>query len=74
MIEKFIKNLKNEVFIDTDISIMNADFEFKQSDEWDSLLALEMMAHFDTNYGIKVTSDQIKEATTLKDLYDLINN
>jgi len=72
MIEKFITDLKNEVFIDTDISIMTPNFEFKNSDEWDSLLALEMMAHFDTNLGIKITSEQIKSATTLKDLYKLI--
>ena len=72
MIEKFIKDLKNEVFIDTDISIMNPNFEFKYADEWDSLLALELMAHFDTNLGVKITSDQIKSATTLKDLYELI--
>ena len=72
MIDKFITDLKNEVFIDTDISIMTPNFEFKQADEWDSLLALEMMAHFDTNLGIKITSEQIKSATTLKDLYKLI--
>tara|TARA_B110000908_G_scaffold169153_1_gene225657 strand:+ start:70 stop:288 length:219 start_codon:yes stop_codon:yes gene_type:complete len=72
MIDKFITDLKNEVFIDTDISIMTPNFEFKHADEWDSLLALEMMAHFDTELGIKITSDQIKSATTLKDLYDLI--
>ena len=72
MIEKFITDLKNEVFIGTDISIMTPNFEFKHSDEWDSLLALEMMAHFDTNLGTKITSEQIKSATTLKDLYELI--
>lgn len=71
--EKFIKELLEEVFTDTEISKISPDTVFKDIDEWDSLAALLLIAFFDSNLGVKLSGEQIKEANTIRDLYNLAN-
>lgn len=71
--EKFIKELQEEVFMDTDLSIITADTVFKDIDEWDSLTALSLIAYFDMNLGKKISGEQIKNSKTIQDLYNIAN-
>ena len=70
-IQEFITELQEEVFMDTDISTMSAETTFKDIDEWDSLTALSLIAHFDMNLGKKISGDQIKNLVSIEDLYNL---
>ena len=69
--EEFIKGIREEVFTETDLSIITPGFIFKDGDEWDSLTALSLIAHFDTNLGMKISGEQIINANTIKDLYEI---
>lgn len=71
--EKFIKELQEEVFMDTDLLILTADVVFKDIDEWDSLTALSLIAYFDMNLGKKISGEQIKNAITIQDLFIIAN-
>jgi acyl carrier protein len=71
--EKFIKELQEEVFMDTDLLILTADVVFKDIDEWDSLTALSLIAYFDMNLGKKISGEQIKNAITIQDLFNIAN-
>ena len=71
--EKFIKELQEEVFMDTDLLILTADVVFKDLDEWDSLTALSLIAYFDMNLGKKISGEQIKNAITIQDLFNIAN-
>ena len=71
--EKFIKQLQEEVFADTEISKISPDTIFKDIDEWDSLAALLLIAFFDSHLGKKISSEQIKSANTIMDLFNLAN-
>lgn len=70
-IEDFITHLQEEVFTETEISLISAEVNFKDLDEWDSLTALSLIAHFDMNLGKKISGDQIKNSFTILDLYNI---
>ena len=65
----FIIELQEEVFVETEISLMRLETNFKELDEWDSLTALSLIAHFDMNLNKKISGDQIKNSLNLQDLY-----
>ena len=69
--ENFIKDLQEEVFTETEISLITLETSFKDLDEWDSLTALSLIAHFDINIGKKLSGDQVKNAISILDLYNL---
>jgi acyl carrier protein len=70
-VEIFIKELQEEVFMETEISLMTPESNFKDLDEWDSLTALSLIAHFDFNLGKKLSGDQIKNAVIIQELYNI---
>jgi acyl carrier protein len=60
-----------EILEDTDRSQLTEDTIFKNLDEWDSMTALMLIAMFDDKYNVKITGNEIKEASTLNDLYKI---
>jgi len=72
-VESFIEKLTN-VFEDTDISTLSPETAFRDIEEWDSLTALSLIAMVDEEYSLKLTGDDIKSATTLNDIFEIIKN
>lgn len=72
-LEKFIERLSDN-FEDTEISELQADTVFQDLDEWSSLTALGIIAMAKTEYGKAITGREIRNCTTIKDLYELIIN
>ena len=68
--KEFYKHLIQELGMD----LINAerDFNFRSSSLWSSMLALITIASIDTQYGVLVSSSQMKQAQTLGDLYDIV--
>lgn len=66
-IEKFA-----EQFEDTDSSEITAETEFKILDEWSSLIALSIIAMVDEEYDITLKGDDIRNANTVKDVYEIV--
>ncbi|WP_431471799.1 acyl carrier protein [Nonlabens sp. SCSIO 43208] len=71
--EEFINNFADQ-FDETERTEFNIDTKFKDLDEWDSMIALSIIAMVDEEYDVTINGDHIKNANTLKDLYDLINS
>jgi acyl carrier protein len=65
---KFLEHII-ELFENTPKDQISLDSKFKSFDEWDSLMALSLIALFDSEYNVKLTGDQIRAANTLEDLY-----
>lgn len=63
----------SKLFEETDISIFHQDLNFKELDEWSSLLALSLIVLFDDNYGIKISAIEIRESKTISDLFTLLS-
>ncbi len=67
--EKFV-----EVFDDAEDLNLTPETYFKELDEYSSLTALSIIAFADENFDVTITGKEIREAETIQDLYDLINN
>lgn len=61
-----------EQFENTDISTIKSNTAFKDIDEWDSLMALTIIAMVDDEYNAKLTGQDIREANTVEDLFEKI--
>lgn len=72
-LQEFIENL-SEVFEDTDTTDFVASTEFKNNDEWNSLLALSIIAMVDDEYNIVISGNDIKQSTTIEDLYLIVKS
>lgn len=69
--QEFVQNFAN-LFDETDVSEITLFTEFKNLEEWSSLIALSVIAMADEEYNVKLKGDDIKAANTVKDLYDIV--
>lgn len=69
----FIKNF-SEQFDDLDSVDLTADTKFKELDDWSSLVALSLIAMVDEIYNITITGEDIRESSTIGDLFERIKN
>lgn len=72
-LQDFIQNIVN-LFDDIDTSNFSALTDFKDNDEWNSLLVLSVIAMVDEEYGIIIASDDIRQAKTIGDLYSIVKS
>lgn len=63
-----------EQFDDTDASEINADTSFHDLDEWGSLVAMGVIAFIKTNYGKTITGKEIRECSTVEELFNLVKS
>jgi acyl carrier protein len=71
-ISTFLKNFA-DMLDDTDAALITLETIFRDLDEWDSLTALSLIAMVDDEYSVKLTGEDIKTSTTIKDLFDKVN-
>ena len=72
-IQEFIQNFAN-LFDETDATEINLSTEFRNLDEWSSLIALSVIAMADEEYNVKLKGDDIKAAHTVEDLYNVVKS
>lgn len=70
-IKEFISNFK-EQFDDPEAVVLNADSNFRNIDEWNSLTGLMTIAMADEIYGVTLTPNELRSAETVQDLYTII--
>lgn len=70
-LKDFIANFA-EQFDDTDASEITAATEFKNLDEWSSLIALSVIAMVDEEYDITIKGDDIRNSNTVEDLFNAV--
>ena len=72
-LKDFIENFANQ-FDDTDASEIKAETEFKELDEWSSLIALSVIAMVDEEYDIAIKGDDIRNSKTVEDLFNIVKS
>lgn len=70
-IEQFIEQFLIAVDFQEPVDIA-LETELRSLPEWDSLAALGVIVMFDVDYGKTITGDDLKECTTIADLYKLL--
>jgi len=71
-IKEFISNFADQ-FDDMDASVLTPETEFKTLDDWNSLVALSVIAMIDEEYDVTVKGNDITGANTIQDLYNTVS-
>lgn len=70
----FIGNLRDQ-FDDLDESIvLTPEMAFRDIEGYSSLVALLIISMFDEEYGVTVTGDDMRKASTIQDLFSLVQS
>lgn len=48
------------------------DLEFRNLGEWSSMQSLIVIASFDEEYGVTIDAEELRNARTINDLYQLV--
>ena len=70
-LEEFVALFADQ-FDDTDASEITAATEFKNLDEWSSLIALGIIAMVDEEYDVTLKGDDIRNSNTIEDLFNIV--
>ena len=72
-LNEFITKFADQ-FEETDKSQFIADTDFKNLDEWSSLVALTIIAMVDEEYDVQLKGADIRDSVTIRDLFNRICN
>lgn len=72
-LEKFVQNFA-EQFDETDASEFTGKTQFRDIDEWDSLISLSVIAMVDEEYDVKITGDDIRKSTSIEDIFNIVKS
>lgn len=63
-----------EQFEETEGTAFIAETEFKQLDEWSSMMALSIIAMVDEEYDVRIKGDDLRTSTTIADLFEIVKS
>ena len=70
-VNDFIANFAAQ-FEETDASLIKPETKFRELDEWNSFMALSIIAMADEMYGVRLKGEDIRNAQTIEDLFNII--
>lgn len=70
-LKKFIESFA-EQFDDTDVSVFTPQTQYRELDEWSSLIGLSVIAMVDEEYDVALKGDDIKNSKTIEDLFNTV--
>lgn len=71
-LKEFIVNFSDQ-FDDTDPAEINESTDFKDLDEWSSLIGMSVVAMVKSKYGKIISNNDITSCTTVEELFKLIS-
>lgn len=63
-----------EQFEETDSSLIASHTEFKELEEWSSLMSLTLIGMIDEEFDVIIKGEDIRKAETIEDLYNIVNS
>lgn len=72
-ISSFIDSFAGQ-FDDTPADQFKPETKFRDLEEWSSLIALSIIAMVDEEYGVTLTGDDIRNSTTVEDIYNAVSS
>lgn len=70
-LEEFVSNFADQ-FETTDPKEIAASTHYRTLPDWDSLAALSLIAMVNANYNVQLKGGDIRGATTVEDVYNLV--
>ena len=71
--KEFIVNFADQ-FDEIDVDTLTAETNFRNLEEWSSLVALSVMAMVDDEYEVELKADEMRKTNTIQELFDLVNS
>ena len=72
-INDFIQNFADQ-FDETDASVFTPETNFRDLDEWGSLIALSVMSMVDDEYDVQLTAEEMRATSTIQELFNVVNS
>lgn len=72
-LEEFVA-LFAEQFDETDADQFTPDTDFRDLDEWSSLIGLSIIGMVDEEFGVALKSNDFRQVTTIADLYEVVKS
>lgn len=72
-IKEFIQNFADQ-FDDTEASVLTPETNFRELEEWSSMMGLAILAMVDDEYDVQLKADEMRKAETIQELFDLVNS
>lgn len=70
-LNKFIENFAAQ-FDETDPAEITATTNFRDLDEWSSLIGLSIIAMVDEEYDVTLRGDDMRKANTVEELFEIV--
>lgn len=70
-LEEFVA-LFAEQFDDTDESLFSPETDFRELDEWSSLIGLSVIAMVDEEFDVALKAIDFRQVSTISDLYNVV--
>ena len=70
-INEFVEKFA-EQFDETDASMFTPSTEFRNIDEWSSIIALSIIAMVDEECGVTIKGEDIRNSKTIEDLFNIV--
>jgi len=72
-LDLFIENFA-DLLDETDPDTIHPNTHFKKLNEWSSLVALSVIAMIDEEYDVEFRGDDIRNSTTIEDLFNIVKS
>lgn len=72
-IKDFIQNFADQ-FEETELDVFAPETNYRELDEWSSLIALSVLAMIDEEYDVQLKGEEIRATKTIQELFDLVSS
>lgn len=71
--KEFIQNFADQ-FDEIDVKALTPETNFRELDEWSSMVALSVLAMIDDEYDVQLKADEMRQTTLIQELFDLVQS
>lgn len=72
-LDDFVKNFAFQ-FDETDPELIKFNTNFRDLEEWSSIIALSIIAMVDEEYDISLSGEDIIKSNTVEDIYNIVKS
>lgn len=69
----FIQNFADQ-FEETELDVFAPETNYRELDEWSSLIALSVLAMIDEEYDVQLKGEEMRATKTIQELFDLVSS
>ena len=70
--KNFLQKFKDQFELLENLESLTLDTNFKHHSDWDSLTSIMVLAMIEEEYDVALDGSHIKEATSVRDLFDMV--